>query len=486
MGNIENNFRWTLISNIVNLFSGLIIILLISRLLGPKVYGQYEILIAIIAVSVLILDLGLSPATARMLAKYKNINIYLQEILLISLVIKLIILFSFTLLVLLNIDYIDTLIVSLDLNEMMYLIILLFIMRTVYEFISRSLQGLNEVITVAQANLIKTSFHLVVLIGAYYSNVFNLISVLYIEVISFVFINVFMGLKLYGYKVKLVSLDLEKLKFIFIELLRTAFPLLIISIGFILFNQTDVLILQHYFSSKVVALFAITLIIITKVQAPFTAIGFTFAPLFTNASEETKKDLFQKILTKVLVINLPLVMITFFLAQDIILIFFGEAYEGSILILKTMSVFLFFLSLNTVFTPIMDFLGYAKFRATVLIITAAMKILLSIYLLSIISYWGVILSTIISYSVYSILVQAYLMHNINDSSKPFFLINFKPILIKLIFALTISSLLIILIGANTEISFTILLIKLIVSLGIYYMSIKKLLNINLVNIMKFQ
>lgn len=486
MENVENNLRWTLISNIVNLFSGLIIILLISRLLGPEIYGQYETLIAIVAVSVLILDLGLSPASARMLAKYKHVNNYLQEILLISMLIKVIIILSFIFVMLLNINFIDSLIVSIDFNELIILIILIFLMRTVYEFISRSLQGLNEVSTVAKANLLKTSFHLVALIGVYYFNNFNLYSVLFIEVISFIFINIFMGLKLYEYKESLVSLKSDKLKFILIELLQTSLPLFIISIGFMLFNQSDVLLLQHYFSSKIVALFAITLIIITKVQAPFTAIGFTFAPLFTNASQEIKMELFQKILTKVLVLNLPLVMITFFLAPDIILVFFGDEYKGSILILKAMSVFLFFLSLNTVFTPIMDFLGYAKIRATILIIAAAMKVFLSIYLLNFIDFWGIIVSTIISYTVYSILIQFYLIHKINNLRKPFFLKDFKIILYKLVLSLSISSLLIILIGANTEISLTALLIKISLSIGIYLLFIKKLMSITLFNIMKFQ
>jgi len=485
MENLENSLKWTLISNLFNLSSGLIIILLISRILGPELYGQYETLIALIAVSVLILDFGLSPASARLIAKYKTDYALLKEILLLSTIIKLILLILFSLIFISNINLVNSIIVSINISDFLILSLLIFMMRTIYEFISRSLQGLSEIIVVAKANLIKTSFHLLGLILLFYFDFFNLKSVLIVEILSFFIINFYMTIKLLNANPKLINMKMKHIKILIKELLKNSFPLFVISVGFMLFNQSDILLLQHYFNSKIVALFAITLIIITKLQAPFTAIGFTFAPLFTTANREVKINLFEQILMRVLILNLPIVMILYFLAPDIVLIFFGDAYQESIPILKLMTLFFFFLSLNTVFTPIMDFLGYAKSRALFLIIAAIIKLILSLYLLTIFSYWGVILSTIFSYSLYSIIIQIYLGKKIYKNFNFRFLKSIISIVFKLIIAISISSLTLIILTAISEVNLVMLIFKLIISLTVYYYLVNKLLKIKFGNFLKF-
>lgn len=411
--NLSSKLRWSIVSNIFNLISGIIIIILISRGLGTITYGDYETLIALAAVLVLFADYGISASTSRYIAENKSEKELVNDFINTSFILK-ISLFIF-IFILVSIYYRDiSEIMGIKLVNSGLILTVLFLARTGYEYLSRILQGLDEIIYASKMNIVKTTCQMVILTLLYLVNYFGLISVLLVEVLAFSLIIILMLLKIkrmhYTFNFKNFRMKTA------LTILKYSFPLFIISLGFLVYTQTDVLMIQYYMSSYEVGIYAIVIVIITKLQAPFTALGFTFAPLFSGNLNPEKTSMYNKVLIRVIILAMPISFGIYSVADQLINVIFGPDYSESINILKVLVIYTFFLSLNTVFTPIMDFMGNATLRSWFMISTALLKVVLSIILIPDLGLYGLVIATITSYLLYSLAVNIYLFRVFNKEN----------------------------------------------------------------------
>lgn len=481
---LQNKITWSIYSNILNLVNGVIIIILISRGLGTVNYGNYETIIALLGILVLFADYGISASTSRFIAENVGNHISINSFIRASLLLKLIIIVVIGIISYLSIiNYNSTKLFGIELKFLFIVIFSLFLSRTAYEYLSRILQGLNEIIYSSKMNIVKIFIQTVLLIILYLTNNFNLLNVLKIEIFSFLVIVTFMLIKIkslqYSFNIFKVKLINSKMIIVY------SMPLFLISLCFMIYTQMDIIIIQYFMTSYQVGIYAIVLVLITKIQAPFTALGFTFAPIFAGKLDKEKNELYNIILFKVILMALPLALGLFAISSQLFHIVFGSQYNDSIKILQILSIYSFFLSVNTVFTPVMDFMGKAKLRSILMFITAFIKIVLSIYLIQQLGLIGLAYSSVISYVIYSLSVNIYLYFHINrekssKETRDYFKKIFLLILINIIMFITVKTSQLLFSDDLLE-----LLISVLLGMLVYLLFIRLIFNINIKNLLDF-
>lgn len=139
---ILNNTIWSLFSRIFTVIISVIAVIYLARYLGPSEFGIFTLIISTTALCSVFVDLGISPASARLLAQEKWNS---KSILLLSTKVLIILLLSFYSIFYLFSEQFFELINAEKLNSLFYVFIVLILLQTFLRFYQKCFEGLKRV-----------------------------------------------------------------------------------------------------------------------------------------------------------------------------------------------------------------------------------------------------------------------------------------------------------------------------------------------------
>ena len=190
------------------------------------------------------------------------------------------------------------------------------------------------------------------------------------------------------------------------EILKYSFPLFIVSMGFLMATEIDILMLGLLNTDEQVGLYAVAKQVIGKLPHISLAIAMGVMPVFAKLNKENKKELavlFNRLLglNSFIFISISVIILVF--SGIFVPFIFGKEYIGSILPLKILTVFLVCSPFLVLFGTFLNYQGLAWRRAVNLSLSTALNIALNFVLIPKYGAIGAALATAVSYLPYTIL-----------------------------------------------------------------------------------
>lgn len=171
------------------------------------------------------------------------------------------------------------------------------------------------------------------------------------------------------------------------RLFRLSLPFGVLTILFVAQTQIGIFILSLNYPAETVGIYSAALAIITMVlivsSAFSTAILPTFSALWVNSKRELRS--FYRLCYKyLLVVGFPLGLIVMLVAEDVVLLIYGEEFRESVIVLRIMALFLFTL-VGLSNGPLLSVTGKQKFFAWTQSVSVGINAILTILL---VPKWG--------------------------------------------------------------------------------------------------
>lgn len=182
-------------------------------------------------------------------------------------------------------------------------------------------------------------------------------------------------------------------------LIKTAIPFAIAGIFLKVYSYADTILLYNLCDSKAVGLYSLPYRATTAFQ--FIPMAFTAALLpalshFYVSSRDLLRKAFEKAIFYLTIISIPISFGTIALSREIILKFFGSAYEPSIIALQILMCNLIFLFLDFPAGTLLNACDREKVNTVVMGIAMILNIVSNLILIPWISYKGASISMIVS------------------------------------------------------------------------------------------
>ena len=363
--------------------------ILLARYLGVEAFGVWSFILAFTATFMVFSNIGLNRYVIREVAK-DNLkkDVILKNLIYIKLFISLV-----TFLVL----SVSIFLLSGNSLEIVGIILLGFskifgTLSGAYGSMFIALKKFSDHVRVKVVNtvLLFCGYVFVLLLG--FGIVELLLVTVFVELIV-LFYSIFLWKK-YALK-KRFSFDFGLVKKIIFESLPFG---ILTAISFIYFN-IDILLIRYFFESFEIGLYTVaTKLILGIILIPAT-FSRTLFPYLSNLNAKSKsetkllvrKSLFYNFLT-----GLGLALIVFFSASFIIRVFFGDAYSGSVVVLKILSFFIVVSSVNMVLKTYLGASNNLKLFVNIMLIGIFINLVLNLFLLPLFYLSGAAIATVVS------------------------------------------------------------------------------------------
>jgi O-antigen/teichoic acid export membrane protein len=390
-----HNFGWRSLQIFGKQGITFLIFILAAKMLSPHLFGIYNYVLAIIFFLIMFGDFGISTATSKYVAEY---NVTDKDKLKAVLFNSGIIIFGLTLIITLLTLLFGKFYLGDKYLYVLYLLPLLFLspMTSLYDGIYRGLKKFKQLaITSTIVGLLSLSF-VYILIEQY-----GLIGALVAQ--NLFYFILFLALA-FGYRELHFKINLGVMR----EIGNYAFIYGIAVIGYYLFARIDILILGHFGHINEIAIYELINKLFMILIIPFAIIGQVVAP---NFSRDYKLRRYKTIYSKLkkytlffIVIAVLLSVLLYFIFPPLIKIFFVD-YYGHIfnkIFPLVLIIFMIHVSASTVDHGIIIPTGYAKLMSCLYLILGTFNLILSLILLNIFGFIGVIYSTLISMTIMAV------------------------------------------------------------------------------------
>ncbi|WP_135303748.1 flippase [Haloarcula amylovorans] len=200
------------------------------------------------------------------------------------------------------------------------------------------------------------------------------------------------------------SLDGETLRNIF----GYSIPLILISVGFIIMTEIDILMLGALASDTELGEYSLAKRIVTKFPHIALAVAGGAMPVFaTSDSDQIESDEKHSVFSSLLRVNtavyFPLCVGLVLLSPLVLPQIFGSEFRESVLPLQVLSIYVFCGSYSILFGQFLNYRGLARKRAIFVVLMIASNILLNLFLIPRYGAVGAALGTSVSYLPYTLL-----------------------------------------------------------------------------------
>ncbi len=215
------------------------------------------------------------------------------------------------------------------------------------------------------------------------------------------------------YKYFYTQLDRTSEQSFISELFRYSLPLFLISVGFMIATEIDTMMLGWLSEKSEVGDYGLAKQIVTKLPHVSYAIAMGTMPVFAKITAENRarmRQLFYRIIGLNTAIFLVVAAGILLLSRFFILLLLGEDFEGSVLPLQILTVYVLVFSFIVFLNQLLDYQGMARKRAINLQFSLILNIVLNYLLIPEYGAEGAAFSTSISY-------LPYLLLNLSDVRK---------------------------------------------------------------------
>lgn len=373
----------------------------LARFLGIETFGLWSLFFSILSILLVLSRLGLGTATQRYVAQYNHTE-YLKPLLCSSIWLRIV----------------STAVVSLCLFPLaqplaqwlhqpligqliLYSVPLVFISGLV-EFLKSIFTGLHAL---KYSFIITSSEYLLklVLVVTLLTSFGSLDSVILAYTIALL-LTCMVGYYLLDNRFDLPGSS-STIRFIG-ELVNYSKILFIISVGFLIASEIDVIMIGLYCDDKEIGTYAGAKQLVTYLPHISVAIAAgTMAPFakLNRINKEKLKLLFERLILINTLIFLPIILGILLFSDSIILLLLGSDYIGSSKTLVLLTPFIVAGSFLTLFGTFLDYQGLASKRAKNMVVTILLNIMLNMLLIPRYGSIGAAAATSLSYVPYALL-----------------------------------------------------------------------------------
>ena len=350
-----------------------ILLLVLTRVLGPEGYGLFALALAVITVSRLFSEFGLPWSAARYIVEYKDDEPRKAAAVVAesrTLVLAFAAVVSVALAALSG--PISSVIGEPRLASVLVVGSGIVFCYTVHSYNRHVLQGYENITASAALHAVEGLFTLVLVIGLLVVDPTPSMAVLGYAVgyglaaaIGFVAVR----------QTAPAETAILERGAIRREILRYSVPLTVTRFSEMIDREVDVLLVGFFINPTAVAFYTLGKQISQFATVPAASIGFALSPTYgaqkSTGDVRAATAVFQETLEKTLAFYVPAAAGLFVLAGTAIPLIFGAEYAGAVLVVQLMSVFILFAALSNISNHAIDYLGRARSQAA-LIATASL------------------------------------------------------------------------------------------------------------------
>src|SRR3989344_5643264 len=202
------------------------------------------------------------------------------------------------------------------------------------------------------------------------------------------------------------------------------------TLGYFLFSRVDILILGHYNYIDEIAVYELLNKIFLVLLMPFTILGQIMAPNYSERSAKKEYSLikwrYKTIVKKSILISLISLIILAFIVPTTIRFWFSEYYSETFILIFYPTLIIYSISFFNapINAGIIVSTGYAKLMSAMNIYLGVFNAILSIVLLKIVGFIGVIYATVISLIIGTSILQIRFYKILKDEAKKQSLCNY--------------------------------------------------------------
>jgi len=409
-----------ILSNYLKLFSGeffskivsYLSLIFIVKYVDVNTFGQYSILLVILAFSSLFIEYGLDAASIYFLAKYKNIrktvhsNLIIRSTLFILTLIPLYFLFLFFFDSYFNLLYFGLIVLS-NLASVFS-----------YDYIFRFYEKMQ---IIAKINTYSALLFLITILLVL-TDIKSLYGVLICYVIAKL-ARVLLSIFYYYKDFRNTKNILSEIDFTIIEFVKYSTPIFISTVMIWIYYQSDTLILKYFRGEKEVAFYNAAykfILLFATIQILYNQALFPMLSKLSDRSIHKTKIFFEKYFNLFFYITTPMFFIIMFFSKWAIFTLYGKQYTESIFIFNLLLFSMVFVFNESLSAPLMITSGRSKLHMVIVGVGASLNLILNFFLIPQMGMNGAALSTIIAETIIFSLF-AYYTHRIYNIKLFFFL-----------------------------------------------------------------
>lgn len=445
---------WGILGGTITAISGLVIVVILARLLDPIEYGYIPLTFSIVNIISIFADFGISNSTSKFITEYSAkdttlIRSIIKDSLLLKTIFGLIISIAFFFLAG-NIAFLVK-VPNLDIFIKVGAIFLFFNGFVVYS--DRVLQGFQRIDYNTFRNTVES--------------IFKLFFIVILVLLGYGAIGAFWGYTIGSILSALVGITILYIKFYKIfpdskravhkEILLYSIPLIIVNASYLIYMQMDVFLIAYFLGTDGVAFYSVPNKFVEALRMPAIAIGAAIAPAIAYSKGRFKESpqtgaLLYDGIKYVIILSVPIAIAMITVSGSIITIVLGDKYINSIPVFQGFAIFFIMMSITSVSSVTLNYLGRAGIRAKIFSISVLLKIVLDIIWIPVLGVMGAVYSTIISYSLYFFIDVGVCMKECGLKYS-----SFNNVLIKSLFSSILMGILLILISKHIGTIFELIL-----------------------------
>lgn len=401
---IVSRFKAEFSGQLLSTVSGAVLMVFLARTLEPDGYGLLYLALSVLAVVVFVSNLGIATSAARYVAEYRatdpgQIHHVVRKSLAYLLVTS-----TVTALVLVLVHgHVASILDEPGLTSLLavgaaYVVATSFVTygRTLLQGLERIHRCSHMVVALSVAKLGFVAA--LVLLG------FGALGALVGHVLALALAACLGGVYLYR---ELASLEVAERAEDGLggRILRYSVPIVFTRGSDMLDKQVDTILVGFFLTPVAVGYYVVGKQVVTFVQAPASALGFTVSPTFGNrkAADELVEAarVYESTLVYVLLLYLPAAAGIAIVAEPAIEYTVGSDYLGAVPVLRILACFVVLQAMMQVTSSALDFLGRARTRAYAKGSTAVANVVLNVLLIPEFGVVGAAVATVCTYGVYA-------------------------------------------------------------------------------------
>jgi len=182
-------------------------------------------------------------------------------------------------------------------------------------------------------------------------------------------------------------------------------PLTVTSSANVIDKKVDTVLVGFFLNPTAVAYYTLSKQVVTFIQAPMSAMGFTLSPVFeaenAKGNGQTAARIYERALVSALLFYIPAAAGLALIAEPLVNLVFGDEYSGAVPVIQVMAGYAVVLSIAILTSNSLDYLGRARDRAILKGVTSILNAIFNIILIPRIGVVGAAFSTVITFAMFT-------------------------------------------------------------------------------------
>lgn len=410
---IGNRFRAEFLAQVIHAGCGALTVIVLARLLDPEGYGLIFLTIAVVEIAKMTAKLGIPESAARYVAEYKEDDTtQLPHILRTSFVFLLVLVSAVSSFLIIGHQFIAETLGEPELAPFLLVGILYLVFNVLSGYARSILQAFESIKFAAIVKSIQGLGKLVFAVGLVVLGLGALGGLGGYALKAF-FAAVFGLIVVYNWYYRHYEAAATMERGLKRRMAEYSIPLTMTQAAKQLDSRVDTLLVGFFLNPAAVSFYAVSNQVISFVQTPASALGFTISPTFgAEKAAGNMKDaarLYETSFVHSLLLYTPAAAGIVLVAEPLIELVFGPEYIDAVPVLRVLGFYAILSAIMNITSHGLDFLGRARARAIVRSITALLNVGLNVVLIPTIGVVGAAVATVITYSLYTV-ASIYIIH----------------------------------------------------------------------------